>query len=105
MKETKEVVKLNKVVNYAGAFIALLIGSGFATGQEAMQYFAAWGYKGILGVLVIFILLSYVGISFISAGYNNKFSTTNDIYRYYCGKTLGTFYDYFSIFLYFFHLQ
>ncbi|WP_304205956.1 YkvI family membrane protein [Peptostreptococcus russellii] len=101
MKDSKEVVKFGKVVNYAGAFIALLIGSGFATGQEVMQYFAAWGYKGILGVFVTFILLSYVGISFISAGYNNKFATPNDIYRYYCGKALGTFYDYFSIFFIF----
>lgn len=94
-------VSLYKVVNYAGAFIALLIGSGFATGQEIMQYFAAWGYKGILGVIVCFILLAYVGVSFISAGYNNKFDTPNDIYRYYCGKYIGTFYDYFSIFFIF----
>lgn len=101
MKKTCEIVKPVKVINYAGAFIALLIGSGFATGQEILQYFAAWGYKGILGVLVCFFLLAYVGMSFISAGYNNKFKTPNDIYRYYCGKTLGTFYDYFSIFFIF----
>lgn len=86
-----------KVVNYAGAFIALLIGSGFATGQEIIQYFSAWGYSGIIGAIVTFFLLAYVGVSFISAGYNNKFEKPNDIYRYYCGKYLGNFYDYFSI--------
>lgn len=100
-EKSNEIVKKSKVINYAGAFIALLIGSGFATGQEVMQYFAAWGYKGILGVVVCFLLLAYVGASFISAGYNNKFETPNDIYRYYCGKKLGTFYDYFSIFFIF----
>lgn len=96
-----ELVKSGKVLNYAGAFIALLIGSGFATGQEILQYFAAWGYKGMLGVIVCFILLAYVGVSFISAGYNNKFDTPNDIYRYYCGNKLGTFYDLFSVFFIF----
>lgn len=96
-----EIVKIGKVINYAGAFIALLIGSGFATGQEILQYFVSWGWSGILGVLAVFILLAYVGASFISAGYNNKFDTPNDIYRYYCGKYLGTFYDYFSVFFIF----
>lgn len=101
MDKTKERVVPYKVINYAGAFIALLIGSGFATGQELMQYFASWGFKGLLGVLATFILLAYVGVSFVSAGYNNKFDTPNDIYKYYCGKLLGTFYDYFSVFFLF----
>lgn len=94
-------VKPSKVINYAGAFIALLIGSGFATGQEVLQYFTAMGYKGVLGVIVCFLLLAYVGVSFISAGYNNKFKVPNDIYRYYCGNVIGTFYDYFSVFFIF----
>lgn len=40
MDQTKGRVVPYKVINYAGAFIALLIGSGFATGQELLQYFA-----------------------------------------------------------------
>lgn len=101
MEKQREKVVPYKVVNYAGAFIALLIGSGFATGQELLQYFASWGYAGLLGVVATFILLAYVGVSFVSAGYNNKFDTPNDIYKYYCGKVIGTFYDYFSVFFLF----
>ena len=101
MDKTSQKVNPRKVVNYAGAFIALLIGSGFATGQELLQYFASWGYAGILGVLLVFVLMAYVGMSFVSAGYNNRFETPNDIYKYYCGNILGTFYDYFSVFFLF----
>lgn len=101
MDNKNQVVSIKKVVNYAGAYIAFLIGSGFATGQEILQYFTALGYKGVLAVILCFILLAYVGLSFISAGYNNSFKTPNDIYKYYCGKYLGTFYDYFSIFFIF----
>ncbi|MGK9325701.1 hypothetical protein [Aerococcus urinaeequi] len=36
----------------AGAMTATLIGSGFATGQEIMQYFVAHEWTGILGVIV-----------------------------------------------------
>lgn len=101
MDNKKERVVPYKVLNYAGAFIALLIGSGFATGQELMQYFASWGFKGLLGVAATFVLLAYVGVSFVSAGYHNTFETPNDIYKYYCGNLLGTFYDYFSVFFLF----
>lgn len=90
-------LNIGQIVIYAGAFIAFLIGSGFATGQEVLQYFASYGYMGILGVLVVFILFLYVGYSFAKAGYENKFVRRNDIYTYYGGKIIGTFYDYFSV--------
>lgn len=99
--EKNNKVSIYKVINYSGAFIALLIGSGFATGQEVMQYFASYGLKGVLGGVATLILLSYVGISFITTGYRERFENGNDIYRYICGDTLGKFYDYFSIFFIF----
>lgn len=90
-------VSWKNVIAYAGAFIAFLIGSGFATGQEIMQYFAAYGYWGIAAVGVIFILFLYVGISFITVGYKEQFERPNDVYTYYCGKYVGKFFDYFSV--------
>lgn len=90
-------VHWGRVLSYAGAFIAFLIGSGFATGQEVTQYFSAYGFKGILGVAVVFLLFLYVGISFMTVGQERNFKNGNEIYRYYCGKVIGTFYDYFSI--------
>src|SRR5690625_2208886 len=38
-----------RVLTYAGAIMAFLIGSGFATGQEIMQYYAAYGFCGQIG--------------------------------------------------------
>lgn len=90
-------VSVKQVISFAGAFIAFLIGSGFATGQEIMQYFTAYGYMGIVGVAAVFVLFMYVGISFITVGYDNKFPKPNDIYTYYCGRAVGKFFDYFSI--------
>ena len=91
--------KLNwgKVFSYAGAFIAFLIGSGFATGQEVLQYFSSYGYMGMAGVIVVYLLFLYIGINFISVGQEKKYSKGSDIYQYYCGKLVGNFYDYFSI--------
>lgn len=85
------------VIKFAGAFIAFLIGAGFATGQEVLQYFAGYGYQGLLVGAFVLICFIYVGRDFIVAGFNERFANTNDIYRYYCGKYIGGFYDYFSI--------
>ncbi|MGI6685810.1 MAG: hypothetical protein ACOX47_10145 [Bacillota bacterium] len=90
-------INVKQIITYAGAFIAFLAGSGFATGQEIMQYFVAYGFMGILGAFVVFLLFLYVGTSFILAGNRNKFPRRKDIFTYYCGETIGTFYDYFSV--------
>ena len=45
-------VSWNRVLILAGAVIAFTIGSGFATGQEIVQYFTAYGVEGILTVLL-----------------------------------------------------
>lgn len=93
----KEQISWGRVMTYAGAFIAFLIGSGFATGQEVLQYFSAYSYQGILGILVVFLLLLYVGVDFVTVGQKHKFPKGSDIYKYYCGNIVGNFYDYFSI--------
>lgn len=90
-------VDMKQVITFAGAFIAFLIGSGFATGQEILQYFSSYGFMGITGALVVFVLFLYVGVSFITVGYEHKYQKGSDIYTYYCGKYIGKFYDYFSI--------
>jgi uncharacterized membrane protein YkvI len=86
-----------RVMTYAGAFIAFLIGSGFATGQEVLQYFSSYGYLGLLGVMVVFLLFLYVGVDFVTVGQKYKFPKGSDVYKYYCGNIVGSFYDYFSI--------
>lgn len=94
----KPVVKTGKVLSYAGAFMAFLIGSGFATGQEVLQYFTAYGLGGGLMVaLTCVVLFIFVGGCFIAAGKRENFEKGSDVYRYYCGKYIGAFYDYFSI--------
>ena len=65
----KQAVKWSNVFGFAGAFCALLIGSGFATGQEVMQYFVSYGYWGLAGAMVVLVLFLYVGREFMAVGY------------------------------------
>lgn len=97
MEKRNNEVKISKVFLIGGAFIGLLIGSGLATGQEIMQYFVSYGYMGYASIALMFILFIYVNISFTAVGYEQQFEEPKNIYRYYCGNVLGTFFDYFSV--------
>lgn len=85
-----------RILILAGAIIALVIGSGFATGQELLQYFTAYGLKGFLVIAVFAVIFVYYNFQFAKVGAKKKYQIGNDIYRYYCGKYLGTFFDYYS---------
>lgn len=87
-----------RILTYAGAILAFLIGSGFATGQEILQYYASYGYWGVFGTgLLVLVLITYVAVEFFSVGQAEKFDRPSMIFPYYCGKYLGTFFDFFSI--------
>lgn len=47
----------------AAAYIGTVVGAGFATGQEILQFFAKFGIKGLTGILfssIMFILFGYI---------------------------------------------
>lgn len=87
---------LKQAIIVGGAIIGLLIGSGFATGQEILQYFVSYGFWGIAGGILCLILLAFVGASFLVVGNHERFAKGTEVYTYYCGSILGKFYDVFS---------
>ena len=89
-------LNLKRVIILAGAVIAFTIGSGFATGQEIIQYFTAYGAQGVLAVLLFLVIFLYYNINFANAGASERFEKGNDVYKYFCGKYIGTFFDYYS---------
>lgn len=97
MEKNNNKVSIWRVIIMGGAFIGLLIGSGFTTGQEIMQYFVSFGIGGYAAIIMMFVLFIYVGISFVTVGAEQQFEEPKNIYQYYCGKYIGTFFDYFSV--------
>jgi uncharacterized membrane protein YkvI len=58
-------MKIHKVsaLKIAGTYIGTVVGAGFATGQEILQFFNAFGVGGFWGIVlttVLFIVLGYV---------------------------------------------
>ena len=91
LKIGKSEVRISMVIKLAGAFCAFLIGAGFATGQEIMQYFTNYGLEKTIGVLLINAILG----TWTSAAVMNIGNESRDIqglacYKNLCGKYVGT---------------
>jgi len=95
----KESISLKKVVLLSGALCAYWIGSGFATGQEVLQFFTANGTKGIIAALIFLVLMSSFTFILYGIGQKKKFDNPYDVFEYYCGKVLGQVYIWFSVVL------
>ena len=77
------------------------MGSGFATGQEILQFFTSYGYASIALVGMNLIGFLLIGPMILQAGFENaraaKAGHTRQTshFQYFCGRTIGTFYDWF----------
>ncbi|MDO5103427.1 MAG: hypothetical protein Q4D91_11110 [Lautropia sp.] len=55
MKHLKEAVQIG------GAFVGVIVGAGFASGQEIMRFFTSFGINGLVGAVIssaLFVFLS-----------------------------------------------
>lgn len=92
---------IRNVIKYAGAFIAFMIGSGFATGQEIMQFFTSYGIYSLGGIIISMVLFSYMGSVLMGFGYKHKDNANINAFQYYCGTIFGKFLEWFiPIFLF-----
>lgn len=89
---------LKRVLGFCGACIAFYIGAGFATMQEVMQYEASYGSRFWIVIAVIAVIYIYTNASFINNGHRLQLKNGGDIYKAYCGKYVGKFYEYFAAF-------
>ena len=87
---------LKQIIIYTGAIMAFTMGSGFATGQELLQYYCAHLY-GMFGVGLFFALIMiWTNHLYAKAGRRNHFATGSDVYSYYCGPVIGNIFKFYS---------
>ena len=82
---------LAAVFKYAGAFVAWVIGAGFATGQEILQFFTSYGLMSYAVVLLTLACFVALGCVMLTTGYEHRQEEHFDYCRCYCGKWLGAF--------------
>lgn len=78
----------------AGAMIAFLIGCGFSSGQEVMQFFTSYGpVESLLGGLLTFALFIWFTARALKDARRLRLLQVNEIFKYYCGDVIGTFFN------------
>lgn len=63
------------------SFVGLLVGAGFATGQEVVQYFTSFGIAGIWGIIVAGAIMTLAGTVFLQLGSYFHASEHNTVFR------------------------
>lgn len=85
----------------AATYIGTIVGAGFATGQEVLQFFARFGVNGIYGLLLTTLLFIIFGYIIMLLGKQLNASSHLEIIRYSGGKFIGTIIDCIIIFFLF----
>ena len=81
-----------------GAFAAYHIGSGFASGQEVLQFFGSWGGAwAFITPLIPMVFIFIYAVGMFRSGMLQSFENPSDAYAWYCGKWVSKFMDIFSI--------
>ncbi|GAF13508.1 hypothetical protein JCM19046_1802 [Bacillus sp. JCM 19046] len=88
---------MKNVLKISSAFIGVLVGAGFASGQELMQYFASFGHLGTLGGIVSIAIFGYMGLLLLRLGSRTKAESHQDVIHRISGRFLGTIIDYILI--------
>lgn len=79
----------------AAAFIGTIVGAGFATGQEVLQFFTFFGYKSLLGIGIATLLFSYFGFVIMRMSRELKADSHLSLVKYTAGPQLGVVLDWF----------
>ena len=78
----------------SASFAGYNIGSGFATGIEALQFFGSWGAaRACVGILIAAAVAAVVLGAVYVTGYEQQFDDSKKVYRYFCGKRVGVLFD------------
>ncbi|MFS0785821.1 hypothetical protein ABC345_05475 [Shouchella sp. 1P09AA] len=88
---------MKSVFKIASAFVGVLVGAGFASGQELSQYFASFGHLGTLGGVVSIAIFGYMGLLLLRLGSRTKAESHQDVIHRISGKVIGTIIDYILI--------
>ena len=89
----KGVVYIKHKLMLVAAYLGAVIGAGFASGQEIVQFFVNYNLEGIKGVLVATVLFAICGAFLLYLAHAQKTSNYQDMLRYLLGNRLGSAVD------------
>ncbi len=90
MNTAKQEISVFKV---AAAYIGTVVGAGFASGQEVMQFFTFFGGRGLFALLISTFMFVFFGFIILDLGHRFKARSHLEIIRHAGGRYLGQIID------------
>lgn len=87
MQAFKEICKI------AGAFVGVIVGAGFASGQEILQFFTSFGSQGLLGCVVAGLVFVFLSMAFSTMGQRLRAESHKEVVQALLGKHVGLVFD------------
>ena len=87
-----------KILKIASAFIGIIVGAGFASGQEVLQYFTSFGHWGTAAAIVATALFAYLGMMLTMLGSRTAALSHKTVVYQISGRHIGVIVDYILIF-------
>lgn len=84
---------MNSSIKLGGAFIGLMVGVGFASGQEILQFFTSFGLMGLAGAVVATICLAFLVMNLYQLGSRLRSPSHKEAVHFICGPHLGKIVD------------
>ena len=79
-----------KILKIASVYGGLILGAGFASGREIVAFFVAYGYMGIIGLLLSGIIFSLVGFAVMDICIREEIDSYNQFIKKTMGNGFGT---------------
>lgn len=77
----------------AATYIGTVVGAGFATGQEVLQFFSRFSAMGLVGIAIATIMFVVFGYIIMDLGRKLHSHSHQEIIKYSSGSILGTLID------------
>ncbi|WP_020007915.1 YkvI family membrane protein [Salinicoccus albus] len=84
---------MKKSFRIGSAFVGLIVGAGFASGQEVMQYFTSFGIWGTLGGILATLLFVFLGYTFAQLGSRLQSVSHKNVIYHIGGRYIGPILD------------
>ncbi|WP_341301488.1 hypothetical protein MHB44_02715 [Lysinibacillus sp. FSL H8-0500] len=84
---------MKKSWQIGGAFVGLIVGAGFASGQEIMQYFTSFGLYSMIGAIVATVAFAFLGMSLAQLGTDLQTVSHKEVIYHIGGRYFGIILD------------
>lgn len=88
-QKTEGAQYMKKSLQIGSAFIGIVVGAGFVSGQEILLFFTSYGYLGIAGSILATILFAFLGMNLTQLGSRLQTTSHKKVIYHICGPYLG----------------